>query len=137
MNWLSAVPIIGGLFDSIGTAIDKNVTTDEERLKLRAEMMALAGPVIQSLVQAQGKFDEMKLQLQLAEVQSGDKFVRWTRPLMTWLTFTFWAYTVVFNHPAQEMAFYAFGLIGGLFSATRGAEKMVGKWSNGRNGNTH
>ena len=39
--WLAAIPVIGGLLDSLGNAIDKNVTTDQERLALKAELMKL------------------------------------------------------------------------------------------------
>ena len=134
MSFLSALPIVGSFFESVGDVIDKVTTTDEERLKARVEMMALAGPAIQAIITAQGAFDQARLQLQVVEVQSGDRFVRWTRPLMTWLTFITWAYCLATNNPNTEMAFYAFGLIGGIFSATRGAEKMVSKWHNG-NGN--
>jgi hypothetical protein len=135
MSFLAAIPIVGSLFDSIGNAIDKNVTSIEEKLKMKNEFTALVVPLFQVVFQAQAEFDKLQQQIRLAELQSGDRFVRWTRPAMTWLTFIFWGYCVVTGNPQAEYAFYAFGLIAGIFSATRGSEKIVAKWSNGKNGN--
>ena len=135
MSWISAIPIVGDFVDSVGAAIDKNVTTDHERLQVKAEVVALTAPVLQAVLSAQAKFDEMRVQLQIVETQSGDRLVRWTRPLMSWATFLLWGYAFVMNHPMADEAFIAFTLIAGITSATRGIEKTVGKWANGKNGN--
>ena len=134
MGFWTAIPLVGSLIDSIGSAVDRNVTSDEERLKMHQAIMATAQPVIQAVVQAQAEFDRMAFQLRIVETQSTDRFVRWTRPLMSWVTFILWGYAFVTHHPQMEYAFYAFGLVAGLFSATRGFEKVVGQWANGKNG---
>ena len=131
MSWISAIPIVGDFVDSVGAAIDKNVTTDHERLQIKAEIVALTAPVLQAVLGAQAKFDEMRVQLQIVETQSGDRLVRWTRPLMSWATFLLWGYAFVTGHPMADDAFIAFTLIAGITSATRGIEKTVGKWANG------
>lgn len=135
MGFWAAIPIIGSLLDSVFNGIDKISTTDEERLKFKQEMMLVAQPVISSLLAAQAAFDQAQAKVREAEIQSGDAFVRRTRPAMMWLTFGMWAYAMITNHPLAQEAFYAFGLIGGLFTASRGIEKGVMQWAKGKNGN--
>jgi hypothetical protein len=43
MAFWAAIPVLGPLLDSIFNGIDKVSTTDEERLKLKQEIMATAG----------------------------------------------------------------------------------------------
>jgi hypothetical protein len=134
MSFLAGIPLIGSALASLFDGADKLFTSDEERLKFQHAILMAFQPVILVLVQAQAEFDKVRAQIELAAMQSGDRFVRWTRPAMTWLTFGFWAYCVITGNPQAEYAFYAFGIVGGLFSATRGGEKIVGQWMNGRNG---
>ena len=132
--WMAAIPMIGGLLSTVFGGLDELTTSTEEKLALQQKIMATAQPVIAAIIQAQAEFDKASFALRVAEVQSSDRFVRWTRPLMSWMTFGLWAYAFVVQHPAMEYAFYAFGLVAGLFSATRGFEKVVGQWANGKNG---
>lgn len=146
MGFWAAVPMIGSLLDSIFGGIDKISTSDEEKLKLKQEIMATAAPVITLLIEAQKSFDQMRTQVELAAIQSGDTFVRRVRPALMVGTFIAWAgiegYVMYLVGPqveylqaAAERAFWAFGLIGGLFTATRGVEKGVMRWAQGKNGN--
>jgi len=146
-GFLAAIPVIGQFLDSVFSGIDKISTTDEERLKFKTEMMTVAGPVITMLVQAQAEFDKAQKDIQIAAIQSGDAFVRRVRPMLMCATFLAWAgiegfamYMAGANpgymNAAADRAFWAFGLIGGLFTATRGIEKGVMHWAqrNGKNG---
>jgi hypothetical protein len=134
MSFLASIPLIGSALSAIFDGADKLFTSDEERLKFQHLILMAFQPVILALVQVQAEFDKVRAQIELASLQSGDRFIRRTRPAMTWLTFAFWAYCVVTSNPQAEYAFYAFGIIGGFFSATRGGEKIVAQWVNGKNG---
>jgi len=145
MTFLAAIPVIGGLLDSVFNGIDKISTTDEERLKFKADIMALSAPVITMLVQAQSEFDKAQQAIQIAAIQSGDAFVRRVRPALMCATFLAWigieGFAMYLNgasapylNDAAQRAFYAFGLIGGLFTATRGIEKGVMHWASTKNG---
>jgi len=145
MGFLAAIPFIGSLLDSVFNGIDKVSTTDEERLKFKHEMMTVAAPVITMLVQAQAEFDKAQRDIQIAALQSGDPFVRRVRPLLMCATFVAWIAIEGFAmyltgaspeylEAAAHRAFYAFGLIGGLFTATRGVEKGIMHWAASKNG---
>lgn len=135
MGFMAAIPLIGTLLDSVFGGIDRISTTDEERLKAKQEIMQVAQPVIASVIAAQAEFDKASFALRVTEVQSGDRFVRWSRPLMGWVTFGLAAYALIVQHPLAETALWIFGLVNGLFSATRGMEKITAKWAMG-NGNS-
>lgn len=146
MGFWAAVPLVGSLIDSLGNAVDKVVTSDEERLTLHREMMSVAQPVLQAIISAQAEFDKMRTQLELASIASGDPFVRRVRPGLMVATFCAWfgieGYALYLVGPNLEYlqdaalrAFGAFGIVGGLFTATRGIEKAVGRWAEGKNGN--
>lgn len=131
MSFLEAIPVIGQALETVFGGLDKLFTSDDERMKAQHAILMAFQPVILAVLQAQGQFDQLRQQTEIAMIQSGDRFVRWTRPAMTWLTFLTWGYMALTNHPQSEYAFYAFGLIGGLWSASRGGEKIVSKWVNG------
>ncbi len=142
-GFLAAIPLIGPLVDSVFNGIDKISTTDEERLKFKTEMWQVFAPVISLLVQAQASFDQAQKDIQIATIESGDSFIRRVRPTLMCLTFIAWVGLEAFMlyHPTPEVgaaaqrAFYAFGLIGGLFTVTRGAEKAITQWVSGKSGN--
>lgn len=59
MSWLSFLTGgASGLVDSIGNAIDKNITSDEERLKLRNELVKLNQEFTLKAYEFQAKEDE-------------------------------------------------------------------------------
>lgn len=131
MSFWAAVPIIGGLLDTIFRGVDELHTSTEEKLALQQKIMATAQPVITLLIQSQAEFDKAVMTLRVAEIQSGDRFIRWSRPLMGWMTFVVMGYALYTNHPQAEATVWLFGIVNGLWSATRGAEKIVGHWANG------
>lgn len=136
MSFLAAIPVIGQLFTTVEKVVDELHVSDEERLVAKKAIMEVASPALEALLKAQSEFDQLAFRLREIELTSGDWFVRRTRPAMMWLTFLAWVgvegYLSVHGGLTQasaERAFYAFGLIGGLFSATRGIEKAVDKWT--------
>jgi hypothetical protein len=151
MSFLSSIPVIGSFFNDIGEAIDKNVTSDEERLKIKADMLGITAPVIQAVVQAQISSNELQAKIVEMESKSEDRMVRWRRPLLSfaaainffsmlwmWIVFgpgieNIWA---IEDIPAVVQYSFTFAaLVNGLDIGTRGVEKMVGSWANGKNGN--
>lgn len=132
--FLAAVPIIGAALDSVFSGLDKLFTSDDERLKGQAAILMAFQPVILALVQAQGAFDKMRSDLEQAAIKSEDWFVRRSRPAMSWVTFIAWQYAASVQSPQADNAFTAFCIVAGIWSTTRGAEKVVDKWM-GKNGN--
>jgi len=60
MSWLNFLTgSAGSLVDSIGNAIDKNITSDEERLKLRNELVKLNQDFTLKAYEFQAKEDEI------------------------------------------------------------------------------
>ena len=135
MSFLAAVPVLGQALESVMGGLDKLFTSDDERLKGQHAILMAFQPVILLLVQAQADFDKVRMDLEKAALQSEDWFVRRSRPAMSWLTFFMWAYAFIVNHPRVEEAFAAFAIISGIWSVTRGGEKIVGKWVEHKNGN--
>jgi len=129
--FLAAVPMIGKALDGVFSGMDKLFTSDDERLKGQASILMAFQPVILTLVQAQAEFDKARADLEKAAIQSEDWFVRRSRPAMSWLTFILWAYAFVTGHPQVDEAFAAFAIIAGIWSATRGGEKIAATWMNG------
>lgn len=133
-GYLAGIPMIGGLLDTIFGGIDRLTTSDEERLKFKHAMMMAAQPVIAALIAAQAEFDKAVMALRIAEVQSSDRFIRWSRPAMGWATFFLAGYALIVNHQHAETALWLFGIVNGLWSATRGAEGIVKRWAANGNG---
>ena len=128
MGFLAAVPIIGQALDSVFSGLDKLFTSDDERLKGQAAILMAFQPVILTLVQAQAEFDKARADLEKAALQSEDWFVRRSRPAMSWITFIGWQYMAYTNNAHADQAFYAFALVAGIWSVTRGGEKIVSQW---------
>jgi len=135
MSFLAAVPMIGQALDGVFSGLDKLFTSDDERLKGQHAILMAFQPVILTLIQAQGEFDKARAALETTALQSEDWFVRRSRPAMAWVTFGLWAYAFVTGHPMVDEAFAAFAVIAGLWSVTRGGEKIASAWVNGKNGN--
>lgn len=149
MSFLKSIPIIGDFVDQVGDAIDKNVTTDHERLTTKAKMMEIAGPVIMSVVQAQAAANELVVKLAQLESSNEDRMVRWRRPIIAYIAainFIIMLWWWVTTYPGNifdvtDVPFivsYSFtfaAIVNGLDIGTRGLEKMVGKYSSSINGN--
>lgn len=92
-------------------------------------------PVILALVQAQAEFDKARSDLEKVALTSEDWFVRRSRPAMSWLTFLGWQYAEITGNANADHAFYAFCVVAGIWSATRGGEKIVTQWLGRKEGN--
>ena len=125
MSWLSALPVIGSLFESVGTAIDKNVTSDEERLKLKAELMTLYSPVLQAVIEAQKSNNEMQVKIAEIEVRSEHWLVWARRPIISILAFLNLPVAGFTGYMTVDGALYLAMLVNGLDMGTRGLEKVV------------
>ena len=151
MSFLASLPIIGSFFEAAGNAVDKLVTSDEERLQVKAKIVELSAPVLQAVVQAQVSANELQAKIVQAEAASEDRMVRWRRPILSFLAaFNFlgvlWWWILadrtvnIFDvTEIPVIVSYSFmfaALVNGLDVGTRGLEKMVGSWaSKGANGN--
>jgi hypothetical protein len=128
MSFLSAIPIIGQLFDSIGNAIDKNVTTDHERLQVKAELTGLIVPFLTVMVEAQKAFAEMQTRIAEIEAQSEHWIVYSRRPIIAYVSITNFIVNAFTQHMPQADALNFAMLINGLDTGTRGVEKMIDKF---------
>ncbi len=123
------IPLIGPIFEglkSIFGFIDNVHTSDEERLALKAQLMALYQPVLEGTIKVEMQAAELRARMHEVEIKS-DRILVWSlRPLMTWLTFGYWiAVSTNYVSGNADNAFYAFGIVAGIFSGTRGIEKVV------------
>lgn len=128
MSWLNAVPIIGDMFDKVGGAVDKLVTSDEERLKMKAELTSLYVPVLQSIMEAQKSMNEMQVKIAEMEIKSEHWLVWSRRPIIAYLSIINLIAAAVFKHMDIDNALYFSMLINGLDTGTRGIEKVMGKF---------
>ena len=151
MGFLASLPIIGSFFQSIGDTVDKLVTSDEERLQVKAKITELSAPVLMAVVAAQVSANELQARIVEAEAKSEDRMVRWRRPILSLLAagnfmVVLWWWLLhggtvdifeITEIPAVVSYSFTFAaLVNGLDVGTRGLEKMVGKWaSNGQKGN--
>ena len=131
LPFLAAIPVIGELIEKIGGAIDRNVTTDAERLKMKAELAALYAPVLQSLVASQQSMNEMQVRIAEIEAKSEHWIVWARRPIISVLAMTNFilantlaAFGYAYMDPTDAMYFAL--LVNGLDTGTRGLEKVVG-----------
>lgn len=88
MDFLNSINPIAGLIDSVGDAIDKNVTSDEERLAIKKDIMAIQANVTNEMVKLE--FEKVELEkirlehqraLFLAESKSDNILQSSTRPI--------------------------------------------------------
>src|SRR5574341_732350 len=100
--WLAAIPVIGTLFEKIGEAVDKNVTTDHERLQLKATLMELYIPILVSVTEAQKTMAE--LQAKLAEIEAkSEHWLVWSRrPIVALLAVGNFLAVPFFQHMPQD-----------------------------------
>jgi len=125
MSFLSSIPVIGTLFEKLGEAIDRNITTDEERLKLKAELTRLYIPVLRELLQAQQKHEELQVRLAQVEAHSEHWLVWARRPVISILVVLNFLLTPFLHHMPLDMALKLALVVNGLDFGTRGLEKTV------------
>ena len=148
MSFLASLPIIGSFFESAGKAVDELVTSDEERLQVKAKIAEISAPVLLAVVQAQMSANELQARIVEAEAKAEDRLVRWRRPILSLLAggnfmavLWWWMLTAdrVFSLtdiPAVVSYSFMFAaLVNGLDIGTRGLEKMVGNWSGNHKNN--
>ena len=148
MSFLASLPIIGGFFTEVGKAADELITSDEERLQVKAKITEISAPVLLAVVQAQISANELQAKIIQAESASEDKMVRWRRPILSFIAainfmVVLWWWMLsgdaIFSiDEIPSVVNYSFmfaALINGLDVGTRGVEKMVGNWASGKNGN--
>ena len=128
-GFLASIPLVGELIEKTGEAVDRNVTSDKERLAIKAELAALYTPVVKTTIEAQAELDKARMKLMEAMAKS-DKFLVYSlRPILCYATFFNWIATkagLLSGDP--QNAFYAFGLTFGIFGSTRGVEKIIGRF---------
>lgn len=125
MSFLAAIPVIGSLFESIGGAVDKLVTSDHERLQMKATLMQLQVPVIIAVLEAQKATNE--LQVKLAEIEGkSEHWLVWSRrPIIAFLAVGNFIGSAIFGYMNTDNAFYFACLANGLDIAGRSTEKVV------------
>ena len=127
MTWLASIPVVGDLIDKIGGAIDRNVTSDEERLKIKAELTSLYVPLLQTVVEAQKHANEMQVKLAEVEVASEHWLVWSRRPIIAFMSIGNLIAAGITGYMDVDSAMYLALVVNGLDTGTRGIEKVVGK----------
>lgn len=123
--WLAAIPVVGTLFEKLGEAIDRNVTTDAERLQLKAELTSLYVPIVTAVIEAQKHANEMQVKLAEVEANSQHWLVWSRRPIIAFLAVGNFIAAAFLKHMDLESALYFAMLCNGLDFASRGVEKTV------------
>ena len=127
IEYLAAIPVLGGMFEKLGAAIDRNVTTDEERLKLKVELAALYGPVLQAVLAAQESANKLQMKIAEVEAQSEHFIVYARRPIIAFASVANFLWAAFYGHMDVTDAMHFAMLVNGLDVGTRGIEKVIGK----------
>jgi len=148
MSFLTSLPIIGAFFADAGKAVDELVTSDEERLQVKAKITELSAPVMMAVVAAQVSANELQARIVEAEAKSEDKMVRWRRPVLSLmaagnvLVVLWWwmlqggnVFSISEIPTVVSYSFMFAALVNGLDVGTRGLEKMVKEWNSNGNSN--
>lgn len=130
------------LIDSVGSAIDKCTTSDEERLKLKNELEGIIKDHEVEMESIHQQEVKSKTALMMAEVNSNDKLIARCRPylLLSGLVLIFvmilltgipslFGYTVTFPEPTMSMIYTYLASWEGLikvYIVGRSTEKVVG-----------
>jgi len=86
MSFLAFIPVIGKLFASVGDAIDRNVTSDEERLQQKSALAAQQAVILDAIFGMQEKYLAAQQTVLKAELEHGNWLAKSWRP-MTMLSF--------------------------------------------------
>jgi hypothetical protein len=129
--WYAAIPILGTFIESLGTAIDGLVTSDEERLALKAKITETIVPVLTAVLDAERHANDLRAKIIEIEAKAEDRFVRWRRPILSLLG-TLHGCAGMWLYLAGALDYQAFtalltfgGALGGLDIASRGIEKTL------------
>lgn len=124
------------LVDSVGKAIDDNVTSDEERLKLRNELEALAGSFEVQMEELRIRYEEELTKRWVSDNENGSWMSRNIRPYtLIYITAIVSILAILDGNignfvikPAWVSVFeYAFYLSLGGYFGLRTYEKHIGK----------
>jgi len=134
MALLDYINPFGKVIDSIGDAIDKNVTSDEERLTLKKEITALNNQITDKILEIELKRLEAQAAVLNTELKGESWLQRSWRPI-TMLCFvalivTYW---MGYSPPnlTQEDRGFIFEIIQwglGGYIVSRGVEKTAKNW---------
>jgi hypothetical protein len=125
----------GGIVDiaqGVGNVVDQFVHTDEEKAKAKLALEQVITERMQTLEESARTTVEARMEVTVAEINSGDQYVRRTRPMLA----RWGLYIIVFNYCvvplAQQLAGYtvaAFEMPMYFWAAWGG---IVGTWQIGR-----
>lgn len=76
---------IKGLIDSFGDAVDKNVTSDEERMILRNQLAELESSLHMKMTEFQEKMNQGQVEINKVEASSSSFFKSGWRPAVGWI----------------------------------------------------
>ena len=123
---LSSIPIIGNLFEKLGDAVDKNVTSDEERLQLKAQLSSIYTPLLSNVLEAQTSNNEMQARIAEAELKSDSWLAKNRRPIVSLISvLNFVLIVPIFDTMTAEQALQFAMLVNGLDTGSRGLEKLA------------
>lgn len=125
MSWVAAVPLIGTFFEQIGAAIDRNVTTDAERLKLKGELTQHYVPIVGAVIEAQKNYNDMQVKIAEIEAKSEHWLVWSRRPIIAFISIGNLIAAGIFKHMDIDSALYFAMIVNGLDTGTRGVEKVI------------
>jgi hypothetical protein len=134
MALLDYINPFGKVIDSIGDAIDKNVTSDEERLTLKKEITALNNQITDKILEIELKRLEAQAAVLNTELKGESWLQRSWRPI-TMLCFValIVSYWMGYSPPnlTQEDRGFIFEIIQwglGGYIVSRGVEKTAKNW---------
>ena len=106
MDFLSKIfsGSVGSIIDSVGGVVDKFVTTDKDKMKLKIELEALLQQRLKELEETYRAELQLKERVMVAELRQSDLFTKRARPALIWSGLVF----VCFNYclvPLLQLAF--------------------------------
>lgn len=133
MGFWAAIPVLGKLIEGIGGAIDRNVTSDDERLQAKAKLAEFHASIIGELLAAEKMYLQAQMEVMRAELSDGNTLTKSWRPIamLCFLSLVMWyAIGTAFDIPVpseavidQSMGLVKLGLGGYIIG--RSGEKMV------------
>jgi hypothetical protein len=117
---------LGGIFDSLGDAIDKNITSDEERLTLRNQLAGFQ-------LQAESEARKALAQVQVAETKSDSWITRSYRPIILlgmFLLIVLQCFGLL-TYEVPELIYSVFGTSFGVVGGLRSGEKIISNVASG------
>lgn len=92
MSWISDIfsSSVGGVVDSVGNAIDKLVTSDEERLQLKNELVEIQTKAKLAEVELENKYEAEITKRNESDQQNGNFLTKSARPI-----FLYWIMAII------------------------------------------